>query len=69
MNRMTAIATKFLLLIEHECDRQDLGLLTKCTNCETPFPIPADWVSSDGVGRDDAAVSGAGVGFCICPKP
>jgi hypothetical protein len=52
-----------------KCDRHNLGLLTKCTNCETPFPIPADWVSSGGVGRDDAAVSGAGVGFCICPKP
>ncbi len=26
-----------------KCDRHQLGLLTKCTNCETPFPIPADW--------------------------
>jgi hypothetical protein len=25
------------------CDRHQLGLLTKCTNCQTPFPIPADW--------------------------
>ncbi|BCL39166.1 TniQ family protein [Nostoc sp. MS1] len=27
-----------------KCDRHNLRLLTKCTNCETPFPIPADWV-------------------------
>jgi hypothetical protein len=27
-----------------KCDRHQLGLLTKCTNCQTPFPIPADWV-------------------------
>jgi hypothetical protein len=26
-----------------KCDRHNLRLLTKCTNCETPFPIPADW--------------------------
>ncbi|WP_292759178.1 hypothetical protein [Nostoc sp. NOS(2021)] len=26
-----------------KCDRHQLSLLTKCTNCETPFPIPADW--------------------------
>jgi len=23
--------------------RHQMRLLTKCTNCETPFPIPADW--------------------------
>ncbi|MEJ6482715.1 TniQ family protein [Nostoc punctiforme UO1] len=27
-----------------KCDRHQLGLLTKCTNCQTPFVIPADWV-------------------------
>jgi len=27
-----------------KCDRHQLGLLTKCTNCQTPFAIPADWV-------------------------
>ncbi|BAY20689.1 hypothetical protein NIES2100_04320 [Calothrix sp. NIES-2100] len=27
-----------------KCDRHNLRLLTKCTNCQTPFPIPADWV-------------------------
>lgn len=26
-----------------KCDRHQLSLLTKCTNCGTPFPIPADW--------------------------
>ncbi|MEH2385133.1 MAG: TniQ family protein [Nostoc sp.] len=26
-----------------KCDRHQLGLLTKCTNCETPFLIPANW--------------------------
>lgn len=26
-----------------KCDRHELRLLTKCTNCQTPFPIPADW--------------------------
>ncbi|MFM6155523.1 MAG: hypothetical protein ACKPE3_21425, partial [Sphaerospermopsis kisseleviana] len=26
------------------CDLHNLRLLIKCTNCETPFPIPADWV-------------------------
>ncbi len=26
-----------------KCDRHQLGLLTKCTNCATPFPIPAYW--------------------------
>ncbi|MBD2339230.1 hypothetical protein H6G64_19860 [Calothrix sp. FACHB-156] len=46
MSLMRAIATKFLWLIEHECDRHDLGLLTKCTHCETPFPIPTDWVQA-----------------------
>ncbi|WP_332994617.1 hypothetical protein [Scytonema sp. PRP1] len=30
-----------------KCDRHQLGLLTKCTNCETPFPIPADWVQGE----------------------
>jgi hypothetical protein len=29
------------------CDRHNLRLLTKCTNCETPFPIPADWVKGE----------------------
>ncbi|MBD2726699.1 hypothetical protein H6G96_10240 [Nostoc sp. FACHB-892] len=29
-------------IIARNCDRHELGLLTKCTNCETPFPIPAD---------------------------
>jgi transcriptional regulator with XRE-family HTH domain len=27
--------------------RHQLRLLTKCTNCETPFPIPADWVQGE----------------------
>ncbi|MBW4560551.1 MAG: TniQ family protein [Mojavia pulchra JT2-VF2] len=30
-----------------KCDRHNLGLLTKCTNCETPFPIPSDWVQGE----------------------
>ncbi|MHC5734924.1 TniQ family protein [Nostoc sp.] len=30
-----------------KCDRHNLRLLTKCTNCETPFPIPADWVEGE----------------------
>ncbi|AUT01643.1 hypothetical protein CLI64_15310 [Nostoc sp. CENA543] len=30
-----------------KCDRHNLRLLTKCTNCETPFPIPADWVQGE----------------------
>lgn len=30
-----------------KCDRHQLRLLTKCTNCETPFPIPADWVQGE----------------------
>ncbi|MDZ8189275.1 MAG: TniQ family protein [Nostoc sp. ChiSLP02] len=30
-----------------KCDRHNLGLLTKCTNCETPFPIPADWLQGE----------------------
>ncbi|WP_414754708.1 hypothetical protein [Anabaena sp. CCY 9910] len=47
MSQMTAIAAKFLLLIEHECDRHNLRLLTKCANCETPFPIPAEWVQGE----------------------
>jgi hypothetical protein len=29
------------------CDRHQLRLLTKCTNCETPFPIPAEWVQGE----------------------
>nr|WP_156481651.1 TniQ family protein [Anabaena sp. 4-3] len=30
-----------------KCDRHNLRLLTKCTNCETPFPIPADWAQGE----------------------
>ncbi|WP_375470403.1 TniQ family protein [uncultured Nostoc sp.] len=30
-----------------KCDRHKLCLLTKCTNCETPFPIPADWAQGE----------------------
>jgi transcriptional regulator with XRE-family HTH domain len=30
-----------------KCDRHQLRLLTKCTNCETSFPIPADWVRGE----------------------
>ncbi|MGH1394464.1 MAG: TniQ family protein [Trichormus sp.] len=30
-----------------KCDRHNLRLLTKCTNCETPFSIPADWVQGE----------------------
>ncbi|BAZ48747.1 hypothetical protein NIES4103_13560 [Nostoc sp. NIES-4103] len=30
-----------------KCDRHNLRLLTKCINCETPFPIPADWVEGE----------------------
>lgn len=30
-----------------KCDRHQLRLLTKCTNCETPFPIPGDWVRGE----------------------
>ncbi len=29
------------------CDRHQLPLLTKCKNCGTPFPIPADWVTGE----------------------
>jgi len=29
------------------CDRHQLRLLGKCTNCETPFPIPALWVQGE----------------------
>jgi hypothetical protein len=29
------------------CDRHQLRLLAKCTNCETPFPIPALWVQGE----------------------
>ncbi len=30
-----------------KCDRHQLGFLTKCTNCETPFSIPSDWVKGE----------------------
>ena len=30
-----------------KCDRHQLRLLTKCTNCETPFPIPGNWVQGE----------------------
>lgn len=30
-----------------KCDRHQLRLLTKCTNCETPFLIPANWVQGE----------------------
>ena len=30
-----------------KCDRHNLRLLIKCTNCETPFPIPTDWVKGE----------------------
>ncbi len=29
------------------CDSHQLRLLGKCTNCETPFPIPALWVQGE----------------------
>ncbi len=29
------------------CDYHQLRLLGKCTNCETPFPIPALWVQGE----------------------
>ncbi|MEP0795112.1 TniQ family protein [Trichocoleus sp. DQ-A3] len=29
------------------CDRHQLRLLAKCTNCETPFPIPALWIHGE----------------------
>ena len=29
------------------CDRHQLRLLAKCTNCETPFLIPALWVQGE----------------------
>lgn len=29
------------------CHRHQLRLLPKCTNCETPFAIPADWVQGE----------------------
>ncbi|WP_427158564.1 TniQ family protein [Aliinostoc sp. HNIBRCY26] len=32
---------------QQKCVRHNLRLLTKCTNCETPFPIPADWVKGE----------------------
>lgn len=31
----------------YKCDSHQLRLLTKCTNCETPFPIPALWVKGE----------------------
>jgi hypothetical protein len=31
----------------YKCDRHKLRLLVKCTNCETPFPIPALWVKGE----------------------
>ena len=31
----------------YKCDRHRLRLLTKCTNCETVFPIPALWVKGE----------------------
>jgi hypothetical protein len=31
----------------YKCDRHQLRLLLKCTNCETPFPIPALWVQGE----------------------
>jgi hypothetical protein len=30
-----------------KCHRHQLRLLVKCTNCETPFPIPALWVQGE----------------------
>ncbi|MBD2300004.1 TniQ family protein [Nostoc sp. FACHB-190] len=30
-----------------KCDHHNLRLLTKCTNCETPFPVPVDWVQGE----------------------
>ena len=30
-----------------KCDRHQLPLSTKCKNCETPFPIPAEWVQGE----------------------
>ncbi|ALF54858.1 hypothetical protein ACX27_21745 [Nostoc piscinale CENA21] len=32
---------------QQKCVRHNLRLLTKCINCETPFPIPADWVEGE----------------------
>jgi hypothetical protein len=29
------------------CSHHQLRLLTKCTNCGTAFPIPADWVTGE----------------------
>lgn len=29
------------------CQRHQLPLSTKCKNCGTPFPIPADWVTGE----------------------
>jgi hypothetical protein len=31
----------------YKCDRHHLRLLLKCTNCKTPFPIPALWVEGE----------------------
>lgn len=30
-----------------KCSQHQLRLLTKCTNCSTAFPIPADWVTGE----------------------
>lgn len=35
------------LLIVLKSDRHQLRLLAKCTNCETPFLIPALWVQGE----------------------
>ncbi|MEA5499175.1 TniQ family protein [Limnoraphis robusta Tam1] len=29
------------------CDRHQLRLLSKCTNCGTPFSIPAQWIQGE----------------------
>ncbi|MBD2128247.1 TniQ family protein [Microcoleus sp. ZQ-A2] len=31
----------------YKCDRHQLRLLLKCTNCKRPFPIPALWVQGE----------------------
>ncbi len=30
-----------------KCRHHQLRLLTKCTNCGAPFPVPADWVTGE----------------------
>ncbi|MEO1433369.1 MAG: TniQ family protein [Cyanobacteria bacterium J06633_8] len=30
-----------------KCRHHQLRLLTKCTNCLKPFPIPADWINGE----------------------